>query len=269
MESATRRIMLVVCLFGACDLAAQPQTTTLQLALSASSSTDQAALIADGQPGLTAFKDASPSAGQQSGPPSRSSRQSQSQNFRKYTFDFGFGVPTSIGSTNKYQTYGFNFQAGFGRNLNPYFGAKVEYDFNYFNIPTTADTQNNTGDVLINSISIDPYLNVNPKSRVGLYLVGGGGYNWKTTQFTEPTGNIVCAGGTCGLQSMVVASYPNDAFGFNIGGGINWKLSSFAVYTEARYVQVESQTSKVSATNPYPPAYYATDYIPITVGMRF
>lgn len=263
----------MACRLLASNLCASAQTAKVQDGIGFSSSLDQTA------PGLTTaavlqtsrFTDGSTSSSQQNGPYSANKPQkSQDPDFHKYMFDIGFGVPTSVGTTDKYQTYGFNFQTGFGRNLNRYVGVKLEYDFNYFNIPTTADTQNNTGDVLINSISIDPYLNLSPKSRVGLYLVGGGGYNWKTTQFTAPTGYEVCSPlNGCVLQSPVVASYSNDAFAMNIGCGINWRLAPFIIYAEARYVQVESQSSKVNSSNPYPPAYYSTDYIPITVGFRW
>jgi hypothetical protein len=87
-----------------------------------------------------------------------------------------------------------------------------------------------SGDILLSSISIDPFVNLTPGSKVGLYLVGGGGYNWKTAQFTAPTGLEVCSPLTgCALQSTVVASYSNDAFGMSIGAGINWRLSPFTI----------------------------------------
>jgi len=280
-HSLLRGLIPTSCLLVASAFCASAQTAAMQSETGYSSSQDQAApaLGQASAPALAALAQpgpALPAYGLSWGDPSgrheaKPSHADAGSGFKKYMFDVGFGVPTSIGNTHNYQTYGVGFQTGFGRNLNPYFGAKVEYDFNYFNIPTTADTENNTGDVLINSILFEPYLNLNPRSRVGLYLTGGGGYNWKTTQFTAPTGLEVCTPTEgCILQSTVVASYSSSSLGMNIGGGLNWRLGSLSntkLFLEGRYADILAGSTTTNLA--YPPANYQTNFVSAEFGFRW
>ena len=276
MQIKSRVMVLMTSLLLVGSLGLSAQTSNVQDKLSYSSSLDQGTSVAmaESLPQHLLVANGSASSSQQSGPYyTKQPKKSQAPDFHKYMFDIGFGEVTPISNTNKY-TKGLNFQVGFGRNLNRYVGVKLEYDFNFIGIPSSIVSSFcstcSSGDVLINSISIDPYVNLTPKSRVGLYLVGGGGYNWNTTQFSAPNGmEVSINGGPFVPESTVVDSYSNDAFGMNIGGGINWRLAHFTIYTEARYAQVESQSSKVNSSNPYPAAYYTINYIPATVGFRW
>jgi len=190
----------------------------------------------------------------------------------------GFGANVPFGGTSgKYQTTSLGFQAGLGRNLSPRIGVQLEYDANFFGIPdsilSTYCSTCSSGDVIIQSISFDPYFNLNPKGRTGLYFIGGGGYYWKETRFLVPSGQQLCTPTLgCVPTQSVASSWTNGAFGFNGGGGVTWRLGSAShlkLFVEGRYVFIDNQAGGGSSASTYPPAKYRTSYAPLMMGIRF
>ncbi len=193
----------------------------------------------------------------------------------KYSFEFGMGANTPAGgSTGTYQTTNIGFQAGVGRNLNSRVGAQVEYDFNRFLIPDSVVSNYCSacayGTVVLQSFSFDPYVNLIPEGRIGVYLIGGPGYYWKHTAFVAPTGQEACFTlSGCIPTGSTVSSWTTSAFGVNAGGGVTVRLvSRMKLFAEGRYVWVHNQGSS-SATPAYPPANYGVNFFSTSMGIRF
>jgi hypothetical protein len=213
----------------------------------------------------------------QSGFDANPSKQSADPDFHKYTFETGLGANLPAGrSTGTYQSTGFAIQAGFGRNLNSRYGAQLEYNVNFFGIPSSV--LNNvcnacsSGNVIVQSVSVNPFVNLNPRSKVGLYVIGGAGYYWKDTRFLVPSGMEYCGIDGCVPTETCGYCTTGGAFGVNGGGGINWRLgsvSSLKLFAEGRYVWVNSQTGSNNASTYYPPANYRASFIPALIGIRW
>lgn len=196
--------------------------------------------------------------------------------FRKWGFAFGGGVNIpSGGQSGTYHTKSMGLQFGLARNLNRYFGAQAEYDWDFLGIPDSvlANYCSNctSADAIINALTVNPILNVHSSGRIGLYAIGGGGYYWKKSRFLTWTGAELCTPteGCIPVQS-VVSSWSSNAFGYNFGGGMTWRLGSSQakVFAEGRYTWINNQTPS-SGGGEYPPAYYRTTFIPTVAGIRW
>lgn len=247
-----------------------------------SSSIDQIRLA----PGLTASALSQPSLPSYDAAPGnpqnasgeRPAGSSHQTDFKKFSFEAGFGANMPAGgNTGTYQTTSLGLQVGVARNLNPLFGAQLEYDANFFGIPSSViSTYCNAcsdGYVIVQSVTLNPYLSFNSRGRTGMYLIGGGGIYFKGTTFLVPTGDEVCNPVTgCILTESVAGHWTNTAFGVNGGGGITWRFrpeSSAKLFVEGRYVWIDNQASSSNASSAYPPANYQTSFAPFMVGIRF
>ena len=227
------------------------------------------------QPVLYAFESSSALA--QSGSDANPSKKSADPDFHKYTVETGFGANMPAGgSTGTYQSTGFAIQAGFGRNLNSRYGAQLEYNANFFGIPSSilnsVCNACSSGNVIVQSVSVNPFVNLNPRSKVGLYVIGGAGYYWKDTRFLVPSGLEYCGIDGCIPTETCGYCTTGGAFGVNGGGGINWRLgsvSSLKLFAEGRYVWVNNQTGSNNASTYYPPANYRISFIPALIGIRW
>ena len=115
-----------------------------------------------------------------------------------------------------------------------------------------------TGGFHILSATIDPIVHLTPKSRVDLYVTGGGGLYHRIEDYSVPT---LTAAPTYNpflgfVPSPLVTSYSSNKAGVDAGVGIafgsKWKGKFFA---EARYNRILGQ--------------YHTDYLPVTFGYRW
>jgi hypothetical protein len=212
-------------------------------------------------------------AGAQNGPYARPAyRRDRHSDFSKYSFAVGFGFDVPAGSTANYQTTGWDMQIAGGRNLNRVVGAQVQYDYDHFGIPgyILNDVGEPNGDVHLWSITVDPYINVPTHGSAGMYLIGGGGFFRKLTEFTQPYTSCYYY---CYSGSAVVAHFSNNAGGASLGTGFTWRVSRWnnaKFYSEARYTWVANQNSgnNTSSTG-YPPANYRTGYFPVVMGLRW
>lgn len=201
--------------------------------------------------------------------------------FSHIAFEAGAGMTAPIGNdTHGYNTYGYNVTLGGGWNFNPRFGTLLEFQFNRNKIPGSTLTQlaiaNNTGTPLggnINtwSLTLEPIIYQPFTQTMGAYLIGGGGFYRKVTNFTEPALATQCGYYFCyqGYVPQTVAHSSSNQGGLNIGFGLYWKAfgpdSNAKLYAEARYVWVDSPV----ASNADPYGSGTEGLIPVTLGVRF
>jgi hypothetical protein len=224
----------------------------------------------------------------------------------------GFGLAMPIGNTHKYETLSWGFQAGVGRNFNKTLGVALQFDYDHFGLqgatlnnedyiynyctiaeysdglctPEGPASSGNAAQIDGNnhvwSFTLNPTFTIPTEGSLGAYVVVGGGYYHKVTNFTTPTEECDYYYG-CGVYNETFDHYTSNAFGVNGGFGLTYKFSRFSnerFYVEARYVlMLNSQrtgvttanvaTSPLNATDYYPANSDRTTYIPIKVGIRF
>jgi hypothetical protein len=131
------------------------------------------------------------------------------------------------------------------------------------------------GNAHIWSITLNPKYNFYQSDAFGAYVIGGGGFYRKLTNFTLPTTGIFCDFfGFCYTftQNQTFDHYSNNAGGVNGGIGFTYRFSRWAsekLYAEARYVWVDNQQSTNSINGLYPENNKRTGYFPVTFGIRW
>jgi Outer membrane protein beta-barrel domain len=194
----------------------------------------------------------------------------------RFTFEAGggFNAPES-----SWVTYGGNFTVGGGLNFNKYISALIEYQFIQDKLPGAliAEAEAQGGYARMWSFGISPVIDLMPKAKNDIYIVGGGGFYRKVTSFTDP--EDVCEVyyvEECGTENEVVGHFSSNQGGFNIGGGFQHRLggmygdSKTKLFAEVRYLDV---LSPAAVTNPNGLATTTvgsdTKVLPITLGVRF
>jgi opacity protein-like surface antigen len=181
-----------------------------------------------------------------------------------FSFAIGGGYTNSLGTAGRYLDNGWNLQAGVGYNFNSYLGAML--DFNYSSLGVNSATLANIGapggNVNIASFTIDPIVHLHRKGPVDFYLIGGGGLYHRYDDLTAPSvgfGPVPTPFGFFNAPiagETVIASYSINKPGFNAGAGVTFGTRWHAkLYAEARYTRMLTSTP--------------TDYIPVTVGVRW
>lgn len=249
------------------------------------------------------------------GRPNYSGGNTNSDGSAKWTFLAGAGFDLPIGNTHKYQTTGYVFQVGGGRNFNKTIGVLLQFDYNHFGIQqatlnnqlyiynycTAADVAAEEcspegevpaadglsqlgGNNHVWSFTLNPTFTLPTEGSLGAYVVVGGGFYHKVTNFTTPSTAEECYYYCEEIETSAnIDHYTSNAFGVNGGFGVTYKFSRFSnekFYAEARYVLLlDSQrtgvtaanvpTSPLTATDFYPANSNRTTYIPITFGLRF
>jgi len=215
---------------------------------------------------------------------------------KKYTFAVGGGFDTPAGSTAKDLTLSWKFQAGVAYNFNRKFGVQLEYNYDKFgdtlgNLTrqynrynalglensdgTAVDFSGLDGTTHIWSITLNPMYTYYQGDSFGAYVIGGGGFYRKVSEFTLPQQGIYCDFyGFCYsfTQNQVFDHYSNNAGGLSGGLGFTYKMGRFSstkFYTEARYAWVDNQPSQNSVNGLYPENNHRTGYFPVTFGLRF
>ena len=216
----------------------------------------------------------------------------------KYTFAAGgaFSLPT--GSSGKELDLSWKFQVAGGYNFNKKFAILFQYDYDKFGLTggnldrqylryTALGLTDDTGAPIsfagldgnahMWSLTLNPMYTYYQGDALGAYVIGGGGFYRKVTNFTLPQTGVYCDFfGFCYqfTQNQTFDHYSNNAGGVNGGIGFTYRLSRFAsqkLYAEARYVWVDNQPS-ANSSNPdalYPENNKRTGYFPITVGLRW
>src|SRR5579871_3004945 len=143
---------------------------------------------------------------------------------RHYTFEGGAGFNAPIGNDLPYITWGGNFTVGGGLRLASRFSVLGEYSFIDDKLPGAFVAAGNPagggngsgGNTHIQSLTVDPVITLFPKLSNGAYLVGGGGWYHKSTNFTVQE----CCDFYGYPVSINAASFSTNQGGFNAGFGI-------------------------------------------------
>jgi hypothetical protein len=247
-----------------------------------------------------AFGGSQPPPRRRYGRPNYSGGNSNADGSNKFAFMAGGGAGVAVGNTHRYNTEGYAFQVGAGRNWSKSFGVLAQFDYDHFglqgatianqgyiyNFCTAADaadpaiqppctegpaTSGNAtpidGNNHVWSFTLNPTFTLATEGSLGAYAVVGGGYYHKVTNFTTPTVQEVCYY-YCS-EAEVNANfdhYTSNAGGVNGGFGLTYKFSHFSnerFYLEARYVVIfDSQRYGVTTANVANSSLTATDLYP-------
>jgi hypothetical protein len=206
----------------------------------------------------------------------------------KIAFVAGAGMTLPAGNTAKFNTVSYAIEAGAGLNFNKMFGVLAEFHYDKMNLtPGAIAYQYNNyqlysgatasqlvgldGNSHVIAITLNPIVNfagADRRSKLGGYVTGGIGYYHKVTNFTLPT--EIDTYYYSYITNSTFDSYSAGGFGANIGAGVTYKMSDFGserLFMEARYHWINLATSNNQDFYPY--NRRNTEYIPVTVGIRF
>ena len=214
----------------------------------------------------------------------------------KWAFVVGGGMTLPTNTTDKYNTVSYSVKVGAGRNFNKMFGLLAEYNYDRFgltgtNLTNQENLYNSLGYVDNNnspvsfagldgnahtwSLTLNPIIHLYDTDSLGFYVVGGGGFYRKLTNFTLPVTGFNCDpyyGCYYYGASQTIDHYSNNAGGVNGGIGFTYKLSKFAnekLFAEARYTWIANSQSQNSVNGLYPQNNLRTIYVPVTFGLRW
>ena len=186
---------------------------------------------------------------------------------RHYAWVGGGGFNTPIGNDGRYITWGGNFTAGGGLHFSRGLSVLGEFSFFADKLPGAfvAAGGGQTGNAHIIALTVDPIIDLFPKRTNSLYVVGGGGYYHKSTNF-----NVLGGYDFYGYPVFVTAnSFSSNQGGLNLGFGLTHRLGgvygdgTMKLFAEARYTWIG--TPKVGQAN----GLGRTELIPVTFGVRW
>ena len=186
---------------------------------------------------------------------------------RQYTFQAGAGFNAPIGNDIPYITWGGNFLIGGGLKLAPNFSLMGEYGFIQDKLPgaLVAAGQGDTGNTRIQSITLEPVVDLFPKRSNSIYLVGGGGWYHKSTNW-----NVLVGYDFYGYPVYATAAtFSSNQVGVNGGIGFTHRLGGVygdgtaKLFAEARYLWIN--TPKLGEAN----GLGTTELIPVSFGVRW
>lgn len=219
----------------------------------------------------------------------------------KYTFEVGAGFTVPIGNTSKYYKPSWKFSVGGGRQFSKSLAVLLQFDYDHLGLQQSVIsnqeyiynyTPNGSTGVAAGlggnahdwSFTVDPtYTFLGSDSSNGAYVVAGGGFYHKVTNFTLPQ-TVATYYGYYNVNENV-DHYTSNAFGVNGGLGFTHKISRFAnekLFMEVKYVvtfnsqrtgitayNVAAQYYTYQGNNFFPANSNRTTYIPVTFGLRF
>jgi Outer membrane protein beta-barrel domain len=190
----------------------------------------------------------------------------------RYNFNVGAGPGFPLSTASDFVKTSFNLNAGGGINLNPHL--KLIGEFMYEGLPVKQsvidelDVSDVTGKLYVVSGSVMGGTSIG-RGR-SIYAIGGGGWYHRTLDAKqkvlqegtkcEPAWiwwDVQCVDGIF-PTTVTVASRTSSAPGFNVGGGIAFRIGSSRanIYTEVRYHR--AFTKDVDTT-----------VLPLTFGVRW
>lgn len=196
------------------------------------------------------------------------------------TFEAGGGFNAPTTDSSPYITWGGNFTVGAGYRFTPNVSMFVEYQFIDDKLPGAiiAEAGATGGNAHIWSFTLDPKVDLFPKRATNVYLVGGGGFYRKVTNFTDPQAFQYCTYFYCGIgyQNAVVGHFSSNQGGWNIGAGVSHRFGGMygdgktEVFAEARYLDVMTPAVSTQPNGLGTTTVGAdTTLIPVTFGVRF
>lgn len=182
------------------------------------------------------------------------------QEYPRFPFSVGGGLTQTMSGTGSRLDSGWNAGIATGINFHQNFGVMLELTQNSLGV-----NQNvlrplgfSQGNVTIRSLTVNPIIHLNPKGRVDVYLIGGGGLYYRRQRFYEPAAPSFIASdpyfGTVSQGNGVDSVFkPGINAGLGMSFGAKWHTK---VYVEARYHRMFIRGRR-------------TDLLPITIGFRF
>ena len=193
-----------------------------------------------------------------------------------YEVGGGFNAPTS--DSSPYITWGGNFTVGGGLSLQPDVQRDAGVPVHRRQIAghIIAEAGATGGHDHIWSLTVDPVVDLIPKSAIDVYVHGGGGFYRKVTSFTDPSRAVLhLLLLRYVTQNVVVGHYSSNQGGWNIGGGIGHRFAGWngdgkmKIFAEARYLDVMTPAVTTQANGLGTTTVGAdTKIIPVTVGLR-
>jgi hypothetical protein len=198
--------------------------------------------------------------------------------------ELGYGTNTAAGASRTLQSFGWNYRIGAGYRMNRRLAVLIEYNFDRFrasqalaSLPIAYPPENYAiaypSTIHLWSFTLEPTVQYFSTSRLGGYVIGGGGFYRKVM-----TGNF--PGLLPGPNLSLVDSGPqgkinlfsNNAGGANFGAGFAWRVwdhSNTKLFVEGRYVWVDNSRNPLSAEYPQAAVATRTGYFPVTGGLRW
>jgi hypothetical protein len=182
------------------------------------------------------------------------------------TFEAGAGFNRPNANTREFLTWGGQFDAGVGYRFNDRLRTFIDYQFIEDKLTGSSISVVGAqgGHANIWSLTLNPEIDLLPKSTNGPYLTGGFGFYRKVTSYTDPV--EVEEGFGVGVENEVVSHFSSNQWGGSFGAGFRHKLrwqDHTQVFAEVRYLFVNTPS------NPTYNVLGSTAIIPLTLGVRF
>jgi hypothetical protein len=200
--------------------------------------------------------------------------------FRGLAFEASGGANAPLGNSSNYVTWGGNFTAGGGLHFSRRFSLLAEYQFLDDKLPGNliAETGASGGNAHIWSLTLDPVIDLFPKSTNSVYVTGGGGFYRKVTNFTDPEEQEYCDYYYCGIatENVVIGHFSSNQGGWNVGGGFTHRVGGLSgdgqmkLFAEVRYLDVDTPAVSSSPNGLGTTTVGAgTKVLPISFGVRW
>jgi len=218
-------------------------------------------------PELSSADPATPAASPAHGGGQYDNRSGSGRSGRRWAFEAGGGFNAPIGNDIPYITWGANFTVGGGMHFSRVFALLAEYQFIADKLPGALVNAGggDTGNAHIQSITATPILDLMPKHATSVYLVGGGGWYYKSTNW-----NVLIGYDFYGYPVYATAnSFSSNQFGVSGGFGLSHRMGGVygdgtaKLFAEARYLWID--TPKIGEPN----GLGTTGLIPVTIGVRW
>lgn len=189
-----------------------------------------------------------------------------------YNFNLGAGPGFPIGKSGDFASISYNLVAGGGLNLYPHVKATAEFMFHGFPISHRAADEIGFSNVKgrLYALSANLLIGASFASDRSAYIIAGGGWYRRTLDAQQ---TVLHAGEVCSpvwvwwavecvngvfLHDETIASRTSSAPGFNVGGGLAFRIGDSQAhwYTEVRYHHAFTRTVETSV-------------LPVTFGVRW
>jgi hypothetical protein len=199
---------------------------------------------------------------------------SAQSNFNRFNFTVGGGLGIGRGEVAGFVGNSYHGMIGGGMNFSRMFGMDAEYMYYDLGLrPSVSQSQSlNGASGNMQSVSLNGIVNAPLHSKFGAYGIFGVGFYRRSVSANSeslPFGatcqpawarwwGINCVNGAI-VTPQTLSSFSKDAGGFNVGGGVSYRLSRFyntKLFIEGRYHRAYHSDGQ-------------TIVIPITVGLRW
>ena len=183
--------------------------------------------------------------------------------FHAWNFNMAGGYTVPAGSTGDRLEGSGNVTVGGGYNFNPTLGIVGEFAYNALGVSGTTLSSLNVpdGNAHIWSLTANPTVRFHLGHKLGAYAIGGGGLYQRKLEFTSATTATVfnpIFGNINVPADQVLGSVTSTVGGLDAGGGFTYSLgeSGAKLYVESRYNHAFTSG-------------HGTDYVPVTIGIRW